>query len=273
MCPDSGQLASKNGARDGGVQVLHKAGALLDCLADRGEMAASDLADAIGEPRSSVYRLLNSLMALDMVEPGARRGVYRLGLKLLRLGSAVTARFDERTAALPVVERLHDATGETVFLCIRRNWEAVCIERLDGRRVTALALQLGGSLPLHAGGASRALLAYEKRELWEEYVARGPLEQLTSETPTTRDDLFALLERTRSDGYAISDSDVTIGIAALGAPVLDHRGRIIAALSIAGVRQEILEGDNGPRMVELVTGGAREISAALGYRERSSTDV
>jgi DNA-binding IclR family transcriptional regulator len=276
MCPDTGQqgdgVETTGGTREG-VLVLLKAGALLDCLAERGEVGASELAEAIGEPRSSVYRLLNSLMQIELVEPGAKRGSYCLGLKLLRLGTAVTARFDERTAALPVVERIHDETGETVFFCVRRGWEAVCIERLDGRRVQSLALQLGGSLPLHAGAASRALLAFEPPELWRQYVEQGPLEALTPETPTTSEALFELLEQTRADGYAVSDNDVTIGIAALGAPVFDHRGELIAALSMAGIRQSILEGEAGERMVELVTSGAREISAALGYRERSSADV
>lgn len=265
-------MGPTEGTRDG-VLVLHKAGALLDCLAERGEVGASELAEAIGEPRSSVYRLLSSLVQIEMVEPGSKRGTYCLGLKLLRLGGAVTARFDERTAALPVVERIHDETGETVFFCVRRGWEAVCIERLDGRRVQSLALQLGGSLPLHAGAASRVLLAFEARELWEEYVAAGPLEALTPETPTTRERLFDLLEETRGAGHAVSDSDVTVGMAAVGAPVFDHRGEPIAALSIAGVRPAILEGDEAARMVELVTTGAREISAALGHRERSSANA
>jgi DNA-binding IclR family transcriptional regulator len=255
------------------VLVLHKVGAVLDCLAERGEVSASELSEAVGEPRSSVYRLLSSLVQLEMVEPGSRRGTYCLGLKLLRLGAAVTARFDERTAALPVVERIHDETGETVFFCVRRNWEAVCIERLAGRRVQSLALQLGGSLPLHAGAASRTLLAYESRELWEEYAAQETLEELTPQTPTSPEQLFEMLEEVRRTGYAISDSDVTVGIAALGAPVFDHRGQIIAALSIAGVRPAILEGEGAAQMLELVTAGAREISASLGYREKAPADA
>ena len=71
----------------------------------------------------------------------------------------MVARFDERQAALPHMEHLHDMTGETVFLCVRRGLRAVCIERIEGSHVVSLALRLGGSLPLHAGAAPRALLA------------------------------------------------------------------------------------------------------------------
>jgi len=246
------------------VLVLAKAAALLDRLAEDGEATAGRLAELVGEPRSTVYRLLASLQSLDLVEPGSRRGTYRLGLALLRLGSAVVSRFDERQAALPVMERIHEQTGETVFLCVRRGREAVCIERLDGRRVQSLALRLGGSLPLHAGAAPRVLLAYEPRELWEEYVAAGPLEALTPNTPTSRQELYRRLEAVRKTGASVSDEDVTLGIAALGAPIFDWRGRLRAALSISGIRPAIL-GDDAEAMQRLVVEGAREVSQALGH--------
>ncbi|MGP3974403.1 hypothetical protein ACTWQF_10415 [Streptomyces sp. 8N114] len=64
----------------------------------------------MGEPRSSVYRLLSSLQGLDTVESGSR-GTFRLGFPLLSLGTTVMERFDERRLAQPVMERLHDETA------------------------------------------------------------------------------------------------------------------------------------------------------------------
>jgi DNA-binding IclR family transcriptional regulator len=253
--------------RSAPVQVLAKAGALLDRLAEEKEATAVRLAELTGEPRSSIYRLLTSLQAIELVEPGDRRGTYRLGLKVVHLGAAVVGRFDERRAALPSMERIHAETGETVFLCVRRAYEAVCIERIDGKRVQSLALRLGGSLPLHAGAAPRILLAYEPREFWGEYVRCGLLEGLTSRTPVTREQVFARLEDVRRLGYSVSDEDVTIGIAALGAPILDYRGRVCAALSISGVRPAILQ-ENERAMLRLVVDGAHEISRTLGHQRQ-----
>src|SRR4051812_26031932 len=79
--------------RDSPVAVLAKAGALLDCLAD-GELTPAELTVRMGEPRSSVYRLIASLSELELIDPGTQRGTYRLGLKLLRLGGIVMAGFD-----------------------------------------------------------------------------------------------------------------------------------------------------------------------------------
>lgn len=250
--------------RANSVRVLAKAVLLLECLAETPELSAVQLAECIGEPRSTVHRLLASLQQLDMVEPGSRRGAYRLGLKPLRLGATVIARFDERQAALPVMERIHEQTEETVFLCVRRGHEAVCIERIDGRWVRSMALRLGGSLPLHIGGAPRALLAWEPRELWEKYAATETLVSPTCDEPISFDELAADLERVRAQGFSISDGDVVPGIAALGAPIFDHPDRVCAALSISGPRPLILE-QNAELVQSLLVDGAAEISRALGF--------
>ena len=246
------------------MQVLAKAGAVLDHLAAEQELTAAQLAELLSEPRSTVYRLLGSLESLGLVEARAGHGTYRLGLKLFRLGSAVVARFDERQAALPVMDRIHQETGETVFLCVRREWHAVCIERIDGKRVQSLELRLGGALPLHAGAAPRVLLAYEPRPVWKEYLSSGPLASFTPRTPVHRTALFPYLEEVCELGYSISDEDVTMGIGAVGAPIFDHRGEIRAALSLSGVRSEVLE-ENTDDMVALIVEGANEISQAIGH--------
>lgn len=250
------------------VQVILKAATILDALSRQREMSASELAEQIGEPRSSVYRLLASLQRVALVENGTQRGTYRLGLRLLQLGNAVVRQLDLHRLALPVMERLHDALGETTFLCVRRGREAVCIERLDGRRVTSMALQLGGSLPLHTGAAPRALLAFLPPSYWHEYATNGPLEEYLSGRSIDFATLEAILEETRRRGYSISDGDVVPGIASVGAPIFEHRGTVAAALSMSGLRAAIL-GDNTEQVVQLVMEGALEISRSLGFGETS----
>lgn len=244
--------------------MIEKAGALLDRLAAVRELSVARLAADLGEPRSSIYRLLAALQRLEFVEPGSTRGAYRLGVKLLSLGSAVQARFDERAAALPEMEALHRQTGETIFLCVRHGFQAVCIERIEGERVQSLALRLGGSLPLHVGAAPRVLLAFEPDELWQEYVGGWEPERLTAKTLVSRRALFAALEEIRELGYAISDEDVTAGIAAIGAPVRDYSGRVCAALSISGTRPLIL--GNVRDVTEKTVAAADAASRSLGYR-------
>jgi DNA-binding IclR family transcriptional regulator len=246
------------------IQVLDKIATLLERLGEEGEASAVQLAEWIGEPRSSVYRLLSGLRAIGWVEPGSRRGTWRLGLPLFRLGSRVTRRFDERAAARPVMERLHARTEQTVFLTVRSGFEGVCIERVDGRWVQNMALQLGGSLPLHVGAGPRVLLAAADDEYVASYLAERPLTRFTAHTITTAEALWSDVATTRANGYAISDEDDVLGMAAVGAPVRDHHGRVTATLSLSGPKPTVLEGET-EQSLELICAAAAEVSHTLGH--------
>jgi DNA-binding IclR family transcriptional regulator len=248
------------------VKVLGKAARLLKLLADNPDATVPALALLLGEPRPTVYRLVQDLAMLDYVEEGSRSGTYRLGLELFRLGSLVALRLDVREAAASVMHEIHKRLEESVYLVIPRGYEAVCIERIEGLRIRSMALQLGGSLPLHLGAGPRLLLAFQPRECWEEYFEEVKLEAMTPRTPTTKAGNVALLEEVRRAGYAISDEDVTVGIASVGAPIFDHTGQVGAAVSVGGLRSAVLGDDNGERAVQLVTEGAAEISRRMGYQ-------
>ncbi len=100
--------------------------------------------------------------------------------------------------------------------------------------------------------------------MWDEYAREVPLATLTPQTPATPTALIRELEETRARGYAVSDEDVTPGIASLGAPIFDYTGNVRAALSIGGMKSLIL-GDDREANVELLVQGANDISAALGH--------
>lgn len=237
--------------------MLHKTDAILRVLEQAQELPVAELAKQVGEPVSSTYRLLASLTALRVVEPGLHRGHYRLGVDLLRIGGAVEDGLDVRELAVPELRALLSATDATSFLCVRADERAVCVERFEGRGVRSLALSLGQSLPLHRGAAPRALLAFlppgERSEVIARLVGSADAAEIEDE-----------LTVVRSQGYAISDGDVTPGIAAVGAPVFDHRGEIKAALSVSGLRAQVL--DSGMDAVEKVRAAAERVSLALGYR-------
>lgn len=247
-----------------GLRLVEKSVEVLDRLAEHGALTIAQLAEHTGEPRSSLYRLLGSLERLNLVEPASSRGYFRLGAHLLTLGAATQAQLSVRDRAMPVMENIRSQTGLTVFLLIRRGWTGVCVERLEGLRVASLALVLGGSLPLHVGAAPRALLAFEPEEFWREYVEHAEFTPLTPLTPTSPSELRKLLVEERAAGYTISDGDVTPGIAALGAPIRGHRESIEGALSVSGLRGEVI-GEDAAHVRSLVVEGAAEISRNMGY--------
>ncbi len=250
-----------------GLELIGKVDAVITILEQRGEASAADIAGLTNEPLSSVYRLLQSLTGIGWVDRGSRRGVYRLGLLLLTVGSRLEDQLDIRECALPTLRHLLDEIGVTSFLCVRREARAVCVERLEGQAVRSLAMQLGSSLPLYAGAAPRSLLAFlppaEQREVLK--VRTG---QAGDPPRPEAAEIEADIDQIRRRGYAVSDADVTAGIAALGAPVFNHRGELAAAISISGLRPQIL-GSQEQRNIELILAGADQVSRALGRQVAS----
>lgn len=241
------------------VEILSKAAAVIFVLESDGELTAQGIAERVDEPTSSTYRLLTQLSALGWVERGTRRGLFRLGVFFMRIGGFIEDRIDIRQAASPAMHRLLEETGATSFLCVRRSDRAVCIERFERGEVRSLAMRIGDSLPLHSGAAPLALLAHLPRGDQDHYLGRLAAEEGPQVARRVLQDIAHVMER----GYSISDGDVTPGIAAIGAPVYNHRGELEASVSISGLRHRVLSDPEASGA--FVLAAAADTSAALGF--------
>jgi DNA-binding IclR family transcriptional regulator len=252
----------RDGVGANGLEILSKAAAVVFALEAEGELTANEIAQRVGEPVSSTYRLLTHLAAIGWVEKGLRRGFYRLGVDFLRVGGMIEDRIDLRDICRPTLRRLLDETGATSYLCVRRGGRAVCIERLEGREVRSLAMRLGDSLPLYAGAAPLAILSFLPKADRIAYVeSLGSIRGEFVPAPSQRD-LLKAIDRTRRGGYSLSDGDVTPGIAAIGAPIFNHRGELEGSISISGLRHKVLDVAGNPARV---IAAAAEASRRLGF--------
>ncbi|WP_160826468.1 IclR family transcriptional regulator [Actinomadura sp. J1-007] len=256
--------ADKPKGQPDSVRVLTKAMAVLELLAEsEGPVPLNEISARLGLNKSTCHRILNTLVGGTFVERAAP-GSYRLGIGVFRVGSAMARHLDVRERSLPAMEGLHRTTGETVFLCVPRDGEAVCVERLDGRYASTHFLRLGGALPLHIGAAPRVLLAALPDAEVDAYLAR-PLERNTPDTPATATELWPEITRIRAAGRAVSRDDVVPGVKAFGAPVRDHTGRVVAALSLSGMAAHIAD-EAETDVLDAVAAAADEASAAMGHR-------
>jgi DNA-binding IclR family transcriptional regulator len=250
----------------GRIQVVDRAVSLMRALAESDEpQRLRDLAERSALSPSTARRILASLCQHGLCEQ-TPDGTYRLGLALFELGRRVESNLDIRTRSLPALKRLSDRSHLTAFVCVQRDQWAIAIERVDGRYAFSLALTVGGSLPLHAGAAPRALLAYMPEEEVRRMLAQHPPERFTDGTLVTEEEILADLELTRERGYVISDEDVTPGVAAIGMPVFGHLvpDRPVAAISIAGLVPQVL-GDGFDVLLAQLGDAAEEISRELGH--------
>jgi DNA-binding IclR family transcriptional regulator len=244
------------------VESVLRAARLMDCFR-RGEPALSlrELVHRSGYSKTTTYRLLTTLEAAGWLERDPN-GAFRLTIRPFQIGSILLDSLDVRHEAPPVMRRLSLAVGRTAYLTVAAGTHAVCIERIDrGSGVRVMDLEVGGSQPLHLGGAPRALLAFNEDELLPGLLEAG----LTARTPdslATEEALRRDLAETRRRGYAISHSDATQGVAAIGAPVFDRREKAVAAISIGGLAEQMMP--PRPSHVDALLAAAEEISARLG---------
>jgi IclR family transcriptional regulator, acetate operon repressor len=215
------------------MKLLANAREVVSLLADRGPSSPAEIAEVLRIPRPSVYRLVDGLAAVDLVQVDAN-GQARLHLKWLHLADAARDAMSEWSSARPALDALAERTGLTAFLSVPRPREAVCIDWSPGTGIGVLVLHPGGSLPLHAGGAGRTVLAFGPVDA-ETLLPDLALPRLSPWTLTTAEELREDVARTRRQGFVHSDQDVTIGIGALAIPLRGGGGELLGALSIAGL--------------------------------------
>ena len=235
-------------------------------LQDPGDPTIADLAETTRLSRRTVQRIVSVLAQRGYLDrdPDARH--YRIGVRLFELGARFHNQLDLRRAALPDLTSLVEQTQQAAFLCIRDGDDALCLDRVGTRhRVRLFTLHVGERQPLHCGAAPRALLAgLTERELLD-YASRTSLPGYTPNTIATAEALLADAAATRERGFVVSDQDVTIGIAAVGAPVCDHSGQVVAAISVSGLAASYTPERVG-ELADLVRSAARMLSARLGFR-------
>ena len=221
------------------------------------------MAQAVRLSKSTARRLLLTLQELDLVATDGASGRYRLGARCLEFAAVAQAGVDVRQCALPVMRRLVQELGETVYLLVRRGTDAVCLEIAEARQgPRVLFADVGSAFPLHAGAAPRALLAAAGEEALRD-VSVGSLRRYTAHTITDRAALRRDIAATRAAGHTFSVDDLVVGITGVGAVVWDHRMEPVAAISVCGVKERFL-GQERDHVVRTVVAAARDISCALG---------
>lgn len=247
------------------VQSVDRAVTLLDVLTNAREgMSLGDLSKAADLPKSTTHRLLRTLIQHKLVHQDQKTGEYVPGLKLFEMAYRVLNRMEIRTEALPVLERLNRETNLTVHLAILDDGDVVYIEKREADRAIRMYSAVGKRAPAHCTGLGKALLAHLPEEELRRIVEKKGLRRYTANTITTWEELVDRLATVRARGYALDDGEHEEMIHCVAAPVRDHNGKVVAAISLTGaVNHMSLE--YAESLSTLVLRGAEEISRRIGY--------
>ncbi len=242
------------------IASVDEAFALLLLVAQNPGLGVTELSLRSGNTKARTFRLLYTLEQRNFVtkrDPGPR---YFLDLQALYIGVAAQEQIDLVRIARQHLLGLGRSCNENVQLRVRDGMECVCVDHWQSLQPGNSRSGAGSRRRLHAGASCKLLLAFSPPDIRHALLG-SDLPRYTSSTITQRSKLTQELNRIRTDGYAISDGEITEGICAIAAPVVDANGEILAALSLAGPEARIQP--LRQQHIELVSRVAADISADL----------
>lgn len=238
---------------------------VLEVFGRRGQtLSLADLAAETGKPKSTLHRIVTTLVHAGFVDQDPSNSRYRLTLKMWSLGMAALAGLDMLKIARPHLEALMAASDETVHLAVlEATGNIVYLSKVECPRSIRVQTQVGKQSPSWCTATGRAILAFQADA--QERVLASDLRPLTPDTVTDRDRLRQILKAVVAKGFAVTKGENHPEMGGIAAPIRDHTGEVVASCGLAvpafRMRRELVE-----RCVPLVVKYAAAISNDLGYR-------
>jgi len=196
-------------------------------------VSAAQIAQAVGAPRSSTFRLLRGMHALGYVTHLPEEKSYALGLAALEIGQAFGIQVPLARFGRPVLERLVAVLGESAHLAVLHGQETLYIHEQTAPARTPLVTQKDVRLPTHLTASGRMILAgFGHDQLQALFPANYAFVQRTGRGPRTHAEFGHQLDAVRRQGFAREFGEVTDGLASIAKPVRDRSGRIVAAIAV-----------------------------------------
>ncbi|MGI6782743.1 MAG: IclR family transcriptional regulator [Aminivibrio sp.] len=227
----------------------------------RTELGLTEISRATGINKSTVYKILLSLRERRLVELNIKTKKYSLGPRVLELSTFFTRSLNIKDAAHPFLQELAGESGKTVTFALRKEAHLVFIDRVDGSESVRFYCDIGKVIPYNSGAAAKAVFAYLPPEQREK-ISGEPEKKFTDSTKSWNQ-MAKEAELIRERGYSISDEEVDRGVIAVGAPVFDGAGNVLAGLALAGLKCTI-NGRELEKMAFLSVECARSISMKMG---------
>ncbi len=214
------------------VQSLERGLAVIRAFdAEHPELTLSDVARATGLTRAAARRFLLTLVDLGYIRTDGR--MFALRPRILELGYAYLSSAGLPEVAQPHMEALVARLQESSSLCVLDADDIVYVARVPTRRIMTVAINVGTRFPAYATSMGRVLLAGQPADWLTDYLGRTELRPITPRTITDPKKLRATIQRVASQGFAMVDQELELGLRSIAVPVHDTNGAVIAALNIS----------------------------------------
>ena len=247
----------------GSLQSVAKAFEIMEHLASARECGITEMANKTGVAKSTAHRLIRTLEQLGYAVQNQQTGKYYLTLKVFQLGTEMIRGmgFGKQVACL--LEELAVKCGLVVKLGVYDSGQVLCVYRSETARGLRMEIGVGSRIAAHSSALGKAILAYSPESRVKTFLRENALTPFTRNTITDTQVFLKELASTRKRGYSLDRGENVMEMRCIGAPVFDHLGLVIAAVSVSGpvswLRQDrILE--LGPEVMQ----AARSVSEHLG---------
>jgi DNA-binding IclR family transcriptional regulator len=257
-------------SKDNNIQSVERALVILEELAKNGEGSRiTSLVINTGMAKSTIHRILMTLINKGYVEKSIDSENYKLSTKILSLGNTVLSRMDIRKIAKPYIEKLSKKTGEVVHLGIIDDGEVVYIDKVENPTSSIrMFSQIGKRGPTYCTGIGKVLLAYLTDEDVEVMLGNKEMIKFTNTTITTIDLLKKELKTIRENGYGFDEMEHENEIRCVAAPIYGRSRKVIAAISITGPVIYVTK-KRMPELIKDILNIASTISYQMGYESKS----
>ena len=249
--------------------TLEKCVQILTLFSDSPVLQVSEIAEKMGQPRSTAYRYVAALKANHLVEEADDGPGYRLGPKILELAATMSRR-PLRDVARPYLERIGRETGETIILYGLRDQAGICLEKVDGHQTLRVAFERGDIYPLHTSATGKAILAHLDPKEQKQIIKDVGLEAFTEATITDLTVLERECDKICEAGFSESHGESIEGTHGIAAPIFSFSGRVVASIGVS-VPKHRGEGDDRLLLIQLLTEAAEQITRELSSQEAEPT--
>ncbi len=258
------KMENQTSTRHYRTQSVERALSILDMLSEStGALGVSEIARNLDLHKSTVHRLLVVLTESGLVEQDESTSKYRLGAKLIVMGQVALNNIEIRGYARPILKDLAQNSGLTSHLVLKSGQHAIYADKVEDPNSLVTFSQVGKLAPIHSSAVGKVLLAGLREDELERFLKTAELTVYSPNTITDAEVLRRHIEEVRRAGYALDNEELEIGLKCIAAPIRDHMGSVIAAVSVSGMAARIADKDI-PRLAMMVMDSANKISRQLG---------
>lgn len=222
------------------IQVSERIFSVIECLAWNGSMGLLDLSKELNLNKTTVHRILNSLICMDYARQNPESLKYSLTFKFCGLANQILAQNNMISLARPYIKELAEQTGETVHLVEINGREAVYIDKVEASRSSVrLVSMVGKSIPLYCSGVGKAMLAEMSDEKVKEIWNSSNICSLTEHTITDFSRFMDLIRQIRKNGYALDNEENELGVRCIAVSLKNYKGKPTYAISVSAPKDRM----------------------------------